>query len=405
MAEEAGRSIVEMSLLYTLIAVMLVFFAGRLAVDRIGVLRRLSIPAPVIGGVMIAVLLALADGFAATRVTFDMSMKDPLLLIFFTTVGLSADARMLRKGGRTLVIFVLVASGMVLIQNVVGLGLARLLDLHPTVGLIGGSITLTGGHGTGAAYATRFGETMNLPGAMELAMACATAGLVLGAMLAGPLGQFLIRRYRLTPTAPAQAGEASAVEPDAISVQSFLATLFMILICLAGGKLLAQWMQASGFILPDFLFSLMLGVVLRNLASFSPRQLISAATVEFIGGIALSLFLVMALMAMKLVDLASLAGPLLLIVSVQTAIMLAYAAAVTFRAMGRNYDAAILASGHVGFGLASTAAALASMKAVTERSGPSPTAFLIVSMVGAFFIDVVNALAIQGFLALPLFGF
>jgi ESS family glutamate:Na+ symporter len=281
------------------------------------------------------------------------------------------------------------------------------MDLHPLVGLLGGSITLTGGHGTGAAYGGRFGDTMNLVGAMELTMACATAGLVMGSLLGGPLAEFMIRRYKLTPpVAPAADAIAAADDaPDPITVQSVLNALLAILACLAFGKLIATLVSGTGIILPDFLFCLLLGVVIRNVAILVPRLRISAATVDLIGGVSLSMFLVMALMGMRLVDLVSLAGPLLIILGFQAVAMALYAVFVTFRAMGRDYDAAVLAAGHVGFALSSTAAALAIMKAVTERRGPSPLAFLIVPMVGAFFIDIANALMIQGYLALPLFGF
>jgi ESS family glutamate:Na+ symporter len=282
------------------------------------------------------------------------------------------------------------------------------MDLHPVVGLLGGSITLTGGHGTGGAYATRFGETLNLQGAMELTMACATAGLVLGGVLGGPLAQFLIRRHRLSGPTEADAAAAPLTDDtstDGVTSASFLNALFVILLCLAGGRLLARVTEGTGFILPDFLFCLLLGVVVRNVLSLTPRFRLSEASVDLLGGTALSLFLVMALMAMKLLDLVNLAGPLLLILALQTAAMAVYAAFVTFRVMGGTYDAAIMAAGHVGFGMSSTAAALAIMKAVTGRSGPSPLAFLIVPMVGAFFVDITNALIIQGYLTLPLFGF
>jgi ESS family glutamate:Na+ symporter len=169
--------------------------------------------------------------------------------------------------------------------------------------------------------------------------------------------------------------------------------------------MLARAVQGTGLILPDFLFCLLLGVAIRNAANFIPRIRVSNATVDLLGSVALSLFLVMALMGMRLVDLVSLAGPLLLILTLQVIAMALFAAFVTFRVMGRDYDAAILSAGHVGFALSSTAAALAIMKAVTERRGPSPLAFVIVPMVGAFFIDIANALLIQGYLALPLFGF
>jgi len=305
-------------------------------------------------------------------------------------------------------VFLAIAMAFVIVQNVVGIAAALAMDLHPVVGLLGGSVTLTGGHGTGAAYGGRFGDTMNIAGSMELTMACATAGLVLGSVLGGPLAEYLVRRHRLAPaTVETAAVEAhdSDTPVDAITPNSVLNTLFAILACLAGGKMLAGLVQGTGIILPDFLFCLLLGVAIRNIATLIPGVRLSGATVDLLGGVALSLFLVMALMGMRLVDLVSLAGPLLVILGLQVIVMALYAAFVTFRLMGSDYDAAVLAAGHVGFALSSTAAALAIMKAVTERRGPSPLAFVVVPMVGAFFIDIANALDIQGFLALPFFGF
>lgn len=398
---------VHLNLLFTILAALVVLAGGRLLVARVGFLQRFSIPAPVVGGVLVAILLALADTLLGVRVSFDMSLRDNLLLMFFTTVGLAADARLLLNGGPKLLIFFAIAAAFIVVQNVVGIAAAVAMDLHPLVGLLGGSITLTGGHGTGAAYGGRFGETMNLVGAMELTMACATAGLVLGSLLGGPLAEYLIARNKLQPQTASSGEAAAAVDetPDPIDVQSVLNVLFAILACLAFGKVLARLVAGTGFILPDFLFCLLLGVAIRNLAVVVPPLRLSAATVDLLGGVALSLFLVMALMGMRLVDLVSLAGPLLVILTLQLAVMAAYAAFVTFRVMGRDYDAAVLAAGHVGFALSSTAAALAIMKTVTDRRGPSPLAFLIVPMVGAFFIDIANALVIQGYLALPLFGF
>jgi ESS family glutamate:Na+ symporter len=405
---------VQVNLLYTLVVALLVYFAGQLLVRRVPVLQRFSLPPA--GGCLIAVIPAMADGFANTGVSFDMSLKDSLLIAFFTTVGLAADARMLVKGGSKLAIFLLVCTVFIVVQNAVGLAAAWAMDMHPVFGLFGGSVTLTGGHGTGAAYAARLGETMNLHSAMELTMAFATAGLVVGALMGGPLGVYLIQRHGLSGPAQAKAGKtkagkakatatAQAGQEQTVTAQSFLAALFIVLVCLAGGRLLANWMEGGGLILPDFLFALLLGVLIRNVASFTGLFRIDDRSIELIGGVSLSLFLVMALMAMKLLDLVSMAGPLLIILVLQVIAMAFYAVFVTFRVMGKDYDAAIMAAGHVGFAMSSTAAALAIMRAVTERTGVSPLAFLIVPMVGAFFIDIMNALIIQGFLALPAFGF
>jgi ESS family glutamate:Na+ symporter len=399
---------IELDLIHTILVSMIVLFAGRALVANIGVLQRFSIPAPVVGGGLVAILLAFADGLGGLKLSFNLALKDTLLLMFFTTVGLAADARLLAKGGIKLVIFLAISAVLVIAQNVVGISAALALDLHPVIGLLSGSITLVGGHGTGAAYAGRLGETMNLQGAMELAMACATAGLVIGAVLGGPITEYLIKRHRLSgPAAAPEAEHASGADAaaDEVTSRTLVNALFVVLVCLAGGRALARLVEGTGFILPDFVFCLLLGVVIRNLATFAKGAGLSPRSIDLVGDVALSLFLVMALMTMKLLDLANLAGPLLLILGAQAVVMILFTVFITYRVMGRNYDAAVIAGGQVGFGLSSTACALAIMKAVTLRHGASALAFLIVPMVGAFFIDLLNAMVIQGSLALPLFGF
>lgn len=396
----------ELDLIHTILLAMIVLFAGRALVANIGVLGRFSIPAPVVGGGVIAILLAFADGLAGLKISFNLALKDSLLLMFFTTVGLAADARMLAKGGVKLLVFLAISAVLVISQNVVGIAAALAFDLHPAIGLFGGSITLVGGHGTGAAYAGRLGDTMNLQGAMELAMAAATAGLVMGAILGGPITEYLIKRHKLSGAAGGAIEETRpGAEADEVTSRSLINTLFVVLACLAGGKILARLVEGTGFIMPDFVFCLLLGVVIRNALPLAKPLKLSDRTVEVVGEVALSLFLVMALMTMKLLDLANLAGPLLVILALQALLMIAFSVFVTYNVMGRNYDAAVISGGQVGFGLSSTACALAIMKAVTGRHGVSAVAFLIVPMVGAFFIDILNAMVIQGSLALPLFGF
>ena len=397
---------VELDLIHTILVSMVVLFAGRALVAHVGVLQRFSIPAPVVGGGLVAILLAFADGLGGLKFAFNLALKDTLLLMFFTTVGLAADARMLAKGGMKLVIFLGISAVLIVAQNAIGIGAALAMDLHPVIGLFGGSITLVGGHGTGAAYAGRLGETMNLQGVMELAMAAATAGLVLGAILGGPITEYLIKRHGLQgPKEEAKVEQEQESDQDEVSSRTLIEALFVILVCLAGGKALVRLFEHSGLILPDFVFCLLLGVVIRNASNFTPRFQLSPRAIDAVGDVALSLFLVMALMTMKLLDLANLAGPLLVILAAQAAVMIVFSVFVTYNVMGRNYDAAVISGGQVGFGLSSTACALAIMKAVTMRHGASALAFLIVPMVGAFFIDIVNAMVIQACLALPAFGF
>ena len=372
---------IELDLIHTILVSMVVLFVGRALVAHVGVLSRFSIPAPVVGGGLVAILLAFGD-------------------------GLAADARMLAKGGLKLVIFLAISAVLIVIQNSIGIGIALALDLHPVIGLFGGSITLVGGHGTGAAYAGRLGETMNLQGVMELAMAAATAGLVLGAVLGGPVTEYLIKRHKLSgPKEDVKEEAEEQAAGDEVNARTLVNGLFIVLACLAGGKYLVRLVEHTGFILPDFVFCLLLGVVIRNASNFTPWFRLSPRAIDCIGDVALSLFLVMALMTMKLLDLANLAGPLLAILAAQAVVMILFTVFVTYRVMGSNYDAAVISGGQIGFGLSSTACALAIMKAVTLRHGASPLAFLIVPMVGAFFIDILNALVIQGSLALPVFGF
>ena len=397
---------VELDLIHTILVSMVVLFVGRALVAHVGVLSRFSIPAPVVGGGLVAILLAFGDGLAGLKLSFNLGLKDSLLLMFFTTIGLAADARMLAKGGLKLVVFLAISAVLIVIQNSIGIGIALALDLHPVIGLFGGSITLVGGHGTGAAYAGRLGETMNLQGVMELAMAAATAGLVLGAVLGGPVTEYLIKRHKLSgPKEDVQEEAEEQAAGDEVNARTLVNGLFIVLACLAGGKYLVRLVEHTGFILPDFVFCLLLGVVIRNASNFTPWFRLSPRAIDCIGDVALSLFLVMALMTMKLLDLANLAGPLLVILAAQAVVMILFTVFVTYRVMGSNYDAAVISGGQIGFGLSSTACALAIMKAVTLRHGASAVAFLIVPMVGAFFIDILNALVIQGSLALPVFGF
>jgi len=248
---------------------------------------------------------------------------------------------------------------------------------------------------------------MNLQGVMELAMAAATAGLVLGAVLGGPITEYLIKRHGLSGPKEGAKGEMlnEQAEEEHVNSRTLINALFVILACLAGGKTLVRLMEGTGIILPDFVFCLLLGVVIRNASHFTPRFQLSPRAIDCVGDVALSLFLVMALMTMKLLDLVNLAGPLFAILALQAVVMILFSVFITYNVMGRNYDAAVISGGQVGFGLSSTACALAIMKAVTLRHGASALAFLIVPMVGAFFIDILNALVIQASLALPLFGF
>lgn len=392
----------------TLVAASLVLLLGRGLVARIGFLRTYNIPEPVAGGLLVAMLLLALRGFADIEVRFDPSLQTPLMLAFFATIGLNADFASLKKGGRILAVFLLVVTGLLVVQNAMGIALASALGLDPLMGLLAGSVTLSGGHGTGAAWGAVFSEQYGVASASELAIASATFGLVLGGLIGGPVARFLIKRVEVPGIGQPQSSLAKGFEqPNEERLNtafSFIETLALVAISLQGGNLLNAAIQGTAFELPTFVCVLFVGVVLRNGLSMLGWHQVFEREVSVLGNVSLSLFLAMALMSLKLWDLAALALPIVILLAAQALLMALFAIFVTFRVMGRNYDAAVLAAGHCGFGLGATPTAIANMQAVTQRFGPSQIAFLVVPMVGAFFIDIANAVVIKLYLALPFLG-
>ncbi|MBH3385984.1 sodium/glutamate symporter [Pseudomonas juntendi] len=396
----------ELDFYGTLVAASLVLLLGRGLVARIGLLRVYNIPEPVAGGLVVAFALLALRSFDV-QVQFDTSLQTPLMLAFFATIGLSADFASLKKGGRVVVVFLLVVTSLLLVQNAMGIGLASALGLDPLMGLLAGSITLSGGHGTGAAWGATFSEKFGLASAAELAMASATFGLVLGGLIGGPVARLLIKRVK-TPGADEELPQLPQgfERPDKerlITSFSFVETLALIAVSLLAGSLLNGALKGTAFELPTFVCVLFVGVLLRNGLSAFGFYRVFEREVSVLGNVSLSLFLAIALMSLKLWDLAALALPFFALLAAQTLVMALFAIFVTFRVMGRNYDAAVLAAGHCGFGLGATPTAIANMQAVTQRYGASNIAFLVVPVVGAFFIDIINVIVIKLYLALPLF--
>jgi ESS family glutamate:Na+ symporter len=399
---------IELDFYGTLVAASLVLLLGRGLVTRVGFLRSYNIPEPVAGGLVVAVLLLILRT-CDIEVRFDTSLQTPLMLAFFATIGLSADLASLKKGGRVVGVFLLAVIGLLVVQNAMGIGLATLLGLDPLMGLLTGSITLAGGHGTGAAWGAVFSEKYGLASASELALASATFGLVLGGLIGGPVARLLIKRVQVPGCNPQQAprlprGFEQPNKERSITPFSFVETLALIAVSLLAGNLLNGLLQGTAFELPTFVCVLFVGVVLRNSLSALGLYQVFEREVSVLGNVSLSLFLAIALMSLKLWDLAALALPIFIILAVQALVMALFAIFVTFRVMGSNYDAAVLAAGHCGFGLGATPTAIANMQAVTQRYGPSQIAFLVVPMVGAFFIDIVNVIVIKLYLALPFFA-
>lgn len=399
-------AMLELNTYETLVAASLVLLIGRKLIKITPPLRAFNIPEPVAGGLVVAACLAIARYTLDVQIKFDTGTQTPLMLAFFATLGLSANLSSLKLGGKSIGKFLLVVAGLLVIQNGIGVGLASLLGMHPATGLLAGSISLLGGHGTSAAWGNTFMTKFGMSYATEMGVACATFGLVLGGLIGGPVARYLLRKVAKPGAAMVDDDPLNFEQPQAvrlITATALIETLALILVCLTAGQALTGAFKGTALELPTFVWVLFVGVLLRNGLAALGWYTIFDRALSVLGNVSLSMFLAMALMSLRLWELASLALPMLLILAVQTAAMAAYAVLVTFRAMGRNYDAAVLAAGHCGFGLGATPTAIANMQAITDRFGPSHLAFLIVPMVGAFFIDIVNAIVIKLFLALPIF--
>jgi ESS family glutamate:Na+ symporter len=403
----------KLDMVQTLALAAVILFVGYGVRRRVGVLNRYNIPAPVIGGFLFAAVALALRLQGIVTFEFDTALQTPLMIAFFTTIGLGASLALLKVGGPQVLLFWVLASTLAAVQNGVGVLLAKGLGVHPFLGLIAGSITMTGGHGTGAAFGKLMEDQYAFSGAVTLAMAAATFGLVSGGLIGGPVATALIARNRLkTPgagtaaPAPAQV-EAMGLESEidtepageAPTAYTLLKTITVILVAMWAGSLLSRWLGAY-VTLPAYIWAMIIAALIRNGDELVRRVRLDQRVVDDLGTIALSLFLAMALMSLRLWELLDLAIPMLVILVTQVSMMAAFAYFVTYRVMGRDYDAAVMAGGHCGFGLGATPNAVANMEAIVERFGHAPRAFLVLPMVGAFFIDFTNALIITAYINL-----
>jgi len=394
---------------YTLICAALVLLVGKFLVQRVRVLRDFNIPEPVAGGLVAALLIFTIHEFSGYSFVFSSELQTGFMLLFFASIGLSANFAKLRQGGSSLVLFLVIIAVFILVQNTVGIGLATAMGLDPLIGLIAGSVTLVGGHGTAGAWGVVFENEHGVQGAVTLGIACATFGLVIGGLIGGPLAKGLITRYRLTNAAAPAVNDATAALSDdtnfenpqkvrLITTEAAIETLALFAACLGFAEFMTVFSQGTLFQLPTFVWALGGGVILRNTLNYLFNFQVFDRAIDLFGNVGLSVYLAIALLSLKLWELSGLAAPLMVILLAQTLTMGLYAAFVTFRFMGKNYDAAVLAAGHCGFGMGATPTAIANMQAITNQYGPSHKSFLIVPMVGAFFIDIVNAAMIQLFI-------
>jgi glutamate:Na+ symporter, ESS family len=384
---------------------IMVLAAGKLLHRRFRPLREFNIPEPVASGLLVSLLLGAAYYLGGLEVGFDLAVRDFLLLYFFAGIGLNADVRTLRSGGMPLLILLAATIVYLLIQNLTGVAMASLLGFDPLVGLLTGSVSLVGGHGTAIAWGPRFAELHGVQSAMEIGVASATFGLILSSLMGGPIARILIRRA--PPPEPPATGsllrdpmaETARPGPPITSFQ-LMATLFWLNVCLGLGQLIYGGLAALGRNLPLFVCALFAGILLTNTI---PRLVripwpAQSTALAVVSDAALGVFLAMSLMSLQLWTLQGLGGPLLVILAVQFLIAFGYALLVVFRVMGRDYQAAVICAGFGGISLGATPTAMANMAAVTQTYGPAQRAFLIVPLVSGFFVDIMNSLVIQRFI-------
>lgn len=384
---------------------VVVLLFGQFLVRKIKFLETFCIPAPVIGGLVFSIITLIGNQTGTFSIDFDSTLKDFFMICFFATIGFGADLSVLKKGGKSVVLFLGITVVLVVIQNITGVGIAMMFGKDPLFGLTAGSVPMVGGHGTSAAFGPIL-ESAGLVGATTYAVAAATFGLISGSLIGGPTARRLIEKHKLAPEKKAlskkDAEIENAIESDENIRASYLVTaFFQIAISVGLGSvvslILARFLPNVTF--PPYIGAMLVAVIMRNVFNEKSVAPTRVGEISALGNIFLSIFLAQALMALKLWQLAELALPLVTIIVLQVVIMYLWATYVTFNVMGRNYDAAVLSAGNCGFGLGATPNAMANMNAVVAKYGPSPTAFFVLPIVGSLFIDFFNSVIITAFIS------
>lgn len=368
-----------------------ILYAGMFIRKRFQVLEKFCIPAPVIGGLLFSLMVLVARNFGFQEFNFDTTLQGIFMMVFFTTVGFTASIKVLKKGGFQVFLFLIVSVVLVVIQNLTGIGLSKLFGISELIGLAASSVPMVGGHGTSGAFGPLF-ESNGAAGATAVALASATFGLVMGSLIGGPVARRLILKNSLTGGEILEDHAAPEEDRVMISKENFLSAATVIFISIGVGTVLGKYLtQWTGLTFPAYIGSMFAAAILRNISEYTGTFKIRDYEVGFMGDLSLTFFLVMALMNLKLWQLADLAVPLIAILVAHTLIIAAFAYFITFRIMGKDYEAAVMCGGMCGFGMGATPNAMANMNALTSKYGAAPRAFFILPIVGSLFIDFFNA--------------
>ena len=392
---------IQLDMYQTIAVAVVVLMLGNFLKHRIAILERFCIPAPVIGGVIFAIFTCVCYVTGFAEFSFDDILKEVCMVFFFTSVGFQANLKVLKSGGKSLIVFLGLVIVLIILQNLTAVGLAKLLNLNPLIGMCTGSIPMVGGHGTAGAFGPVL-EDLNIKGATTICTAAATFGLIFGSLIDGPLGKRLIEKHSLLNTA--------ANEDDSLLVEDekkherhtnmYADAVFQLILAIGVGTIFTMLLTKTGLTFPIYIGAMLAAALMRNICEYTGIATIHMGEINDLGGISLSLFLGMAMITLRLWELASLALPLVILLAAQVLLIIIFTYVIEFNIMGRDYDAAILVSGTCGFGTGATPNAMANMQAVCDQYVPSIKAYLLIPLVGSLFADFLNSLVITFFINL-----
>lgn len=393
----------NLNMIQTLAVAIAMYYLGVFLKRKINFLEKFCIPAPVVGGFTFAIVNLIFRITGVLIISLDVTLQDPFMLVFFTTIGLGASFKMIKQGGKQVIMFAIAAITLVILQDVLGVIVSKGMGVSPLLGLLSGSITMTGGHATGGTWGALFEANYGIEGATAIAMASATFGLVCGSLIGGPIGKSLIKKGNLKPEEQETKSKSVTAECEVaatredVTYETMFRTISIIFIAMGFGTILELGFKAIHVTLPSYIDALIVATIIVNFGEKTKKFTINTACTDIIGNIGLNVFLSMALINLQLWQLQAMAGPLVAMLGAQAVLMAIFAYFITFRLMGKDYDAAVLSSGHCGFGMGATPNGVANMDAITTKFGPSPKAMLILPIVGAFFVDISNSFIIAIF--------
>ena len=390
---------IQLDMYQTLAIAVVVLILGQFLKSKIDFLEKFCIPAPVVGGLLFAIFTCICYATGLAEFSFDDTLREVCMVFFFTSVGFQANLKVLKSGGKSLIIFLALVVLLIIFQNGLAVGVSKLLGLDPLIGLCTGSIPMVGGHGTAGAFGPVL-EDFNISGATTICTAAATFGLIAGSLVGGPIGRKLIEKKNLMNTVTTE--DDSLLVEDEIKherhTNMYAAAVFQTILAVGLGTIFSWLLTKTGMTFPIYIGAMLAAALIRNLSEYSGKFTIHMGEINDLGGICLSLFLGIAMITLKLWQLADLALPLIILLGAQLVLIFFFTYFVVFNVMGRDYDAAVLSAGTCGFGMGATPNAMANMNAIVARYGPAPKAYFIVPLVGSLFIDFINAFIITLFL-------